>query len=126
MTELIYTKYGGEWIGAVLALDQGLLTRDDYPRLYAQFAKACGPKIDPDFVSMDTLYPMQEWHGIHWTERLGRNGCAFTLLALPGRNAADIPRLKTKLRRERDVTSIHTIQIARLIEFEYQPKPTCK
>lgn len=119
MTELIYTKHGGEWIGAVLELDQGLLTRDDYPRLYAKFAAACGPKVRPDFVSMDTLYSMQSWHGIYWAESLGRNGCAFTLFVMPSIDPKRIPQLKTHLRQARDATSITTVQLARLVSFTH-------
>lgn len=55
---------------------------------------------------------------IYWDEQLaGRDGMSFLLIPLPEATAEELRALRARLRRDRDVVRIQTLQIYRWITF---------
>lgn len=118
--ELIFARKGNSWIGAIVFLDHGQLTSEDYASLYKQFADQ--QRLNPADVSLETLHSDQSRGHIYWTESVALGGCRFTLLALPMATESQIAELRTEIKRARDVVSLTTIRIRLLVLFDYKPK----
>lgn len=65
------------------------------------------------------LWPDQRKYNIHWCEELaGPRGMSFVLLALPDNTTAEIQNVKQHLRSNRDVVSISTVRVSKLIDIK--------
>jgi hypothetical protein len=117
MRSLIYAHKPAGWVGAVIELDHGKITSDDYVVIYRQFAARIKLKSHFD-VCLDTLYNDQQRNRIWWSERLGQQGATFCLFVLPDIDPAAVARVRAHLRANRDVVAISSIRIKELIEFE--------
>lgn len=116
--ELMFTKKGGRYVGAILRGGCHGWTSDDYAKAYARFTVAAGVRR-PEFVTMLTLYPDQCRGGVYWLEGLSPRGGVFTLIQLPGVADADVQRVRTWLRANRDVYRVIRQKIDDTIDFEY-------
>lgn len=119
MSSLIYAEKSAGWVGAIIELDHGKLTSDDYVVLYRRFAAALKLK-DHLGVCLDTLYNDQQRDGIWWSEWIGQQGMNFCLFALPDTKPATVAGVRRHLRATRDVASMTSVRIREMVEFEYQ------
>jgi hypothetical protein len=115
--ELIYTKKGNNYVGAIIEVNHRELTSDDYGRIYARFSKKV--RMPAGFANMVTLDERTREGSIYWSEGLARGGCVFTLYCLPGTEPKDIQKLKDRLRRTRDVEAVYTVKIDQIIPYNH-------
>jgi hypothetical protein len=107
-------------IGALIKLDHSRMTGNDWSLLFSQFADRMPASVTRYDVSEMPLDPNYCHNGVYWDESFSREGVRIALLKLPDITDTMLASVKSKLRRERDVTGFSVVRIDKLIEFEYK------
>ncbi len=118
LVELMFTEHAGKGIAAKVDIDHGRMTVDDYPRLYAEFTRACGCKALA-FIHMNSLYHDQVKDDVWWSTDLCPDGARFTLMVEPHVSREDYLGVRRFLQQRFDVKSFKTLRIDRWVQFTH-------
>lgn len=89
---------------------------DDFGAIQKRFAAMAGVESEFGFARMFRLWDFCTAFGVCWHEELASiDGCSFLLFAAPETPEADLEACEAKIRKDRDVVSLHIVRFRRLI-----------